>query len=433
MRVISRFTVMAAAMVIGGFGITSASAQSVVLSPASVNGSTTGGATSPGTIAVNFTNGGTPPPTGFQLDVVIPNEITVTRTTSNPSPGNQLVTCTIIPDASTAGLDVVRVVALQTEGDPLANGNYCNINTSVVAGTAVGNYPLIIEGAVNLASTTGSAVSVSALGDSVLSFTPAPGGTVTFPVVQAGSNASQSIAINAGGTSGAGSVSGCTAPAGFTVPAAPINVTAPGTGSIPLGCTAPASGGALTGTLSCTVTDSANPAGIARTWNLSCPQGTPVPGPGFGASPAPNPAPAAPILCNGRTGETVQRQITITNSGFAGANSELTFSCTGGAGIASVVSGGSTAAPGLAVGASQVVTVACAVPADGVTETGTVSCTTNAPGGPFVFNYSSTGSTLPPPVARPAVVPASSAWSQIALIALLAGLGLAFVGFRRGQ
>ena len=39
----------------------------------------------------------------------------------------------------------------------------------------------------------------------------------------------------------------------------------------------------------------------------------------------------------------------------------------------------------------------------------------------------------PPPVPRPAVVPASSTWSQIALIALLAGLGLAFVGFRRGQ
>jgi hypothetical protein len=126
----------------------------------------------------------------------------------------------------------------------------------------------------------------------------------------------------------------------------------------------------------------------------------------------------------------VQRQIAITNNGNAGAGSALDFTCTGG-GIVSIVSGGT--ATGLAVGASQTVTVACAVPGDGVTSTGTVSCTSNAPGAPFVFNYSSTGSTFPPPVPRPAVVPASSTWSQIALIALLAGLGLAFVGFRRGQ
>ncbi|ODU47888.1 MAG: hypothetical protein ABS96_02990 [Lysobacteraceae bacterium SCN 69-123] len=281
----------------------------------------------------------------------------------------------------------------------------------------------------------GSVIIGTAPPDVTLAFTPAPGATVTFPGGTAFTTSNTSIAVAAGGTVGSGTVTGCTitgaGAAAFGTPPADITVAAGASGSLPLSCTLPNTGGAATATLTCTETDSNTPApGAARTWPLSCPQGTPVPGPGFGASPAPNPAPAAPILCNGQAGDSVQRQITITNNGNAGANSALDFTCTGG-GIVSIVSGGT--ATGLAVGASQTVTVACAVPGDGVTSTGTVSCTSNVPGGPFVFNYSSTGSTFPPPVPRPAVVPASSTWSQIALIALLAGLGLAFVGFRRGQ
>ena len=295
---------------------------------------------------------------------------------------------------------------------------------------------LFIDGSANTIATTntnGSVIIGTAPPDVTLAFTPAPGATVTFPGGTAFTTSNTSIAVAAGGNVGSGTVTGCTitgaGAAAFGTPPADITVAAGASGSLPLSCTLPNTGGAATATLTCTETDS-NSAGVARTWPLSCPQGTPVPGPGFGASPAPNPAPAAPILCNSQAGDSVQRQITITNNGNAGAGSALDFTCTGG-GIVSIVSGGT--ATGLAVGASQTVTVACAVPGDGVTSTGTVSCTSNAPGGPFVFNYSSTGSTFPPPVPRPAVVPASSTWSQIALIALLAGLGLAFVGFRRGQ
>lgn len=302
--------------------------------------------------------------------------------------------------------------------------------------------PLVIENVlfidgnaatVPTTSSNGSVIIGTAPPNVVLSFNPAPGQTVTFPTGVAFTTSNTSIAVTAGGTVGSGTVTGCTitgaGAASFGPPPGDLTVAAGSNGSLPLSCTLPNTGGAATATLTCTETDS-DSAGVARTWPLSCPQGTPVPGPGFGASPAPNPAPAAPILCNGQAGDSVQRQITITNNGNAGAGSALDFTCTGG-GIVSIVSGGT--ATGLAVGASQTVTVACAVPGDGVTSPGTVSCTSNAPGAPFVFNYSSTGSTFPPPVPRPAVVPASSTWSQIALIALLAGLGLAFVGFRRGQ
>lgn len=342
----------------------------------------------------------------------------------------------------------IAVTTQNNTANPLAAGTLCSISFASVAGAPLGvtNLDLQFDASFGdgcFENTMGNPTTctlndatveiISAPPDVTLSFTPAPGATVTFPGGTALTTSNTSIAVAAGGTVGSGTVTGCTitgaGAAAFGTPPADITVAAGASGSLPLSCTLPNSGGAATATLTCTETDS-NSAGVARTWPLSCPQGTPVPGPGFGASPAPNPAPAAPILCNGQAGDSVQRQITITNNGNAGAGSALDFTCTGG-GIVSIVSGGT--ATGLAVGASQTVTVACAVPGDGVTSTGTVSCTSNAPGAPFVFNYSSTGSTFPPPVPRPAVVPASSAWSQIALIALLAGLGLAFVGFRRGQ
>lgn len=341
----------------------------------------------------------------------------------------------------------VVILSVNNTSGLLASGTLCTIAFTSVAGATLGTTPLDIqadpalaEGCIdNLANPVActfvdAAVEIITAPPNVtLSYTPAPGATVSFPGGTALTTSNTSIAVAAGGTVGSGTVTGCTitgaGAAAFGAPPADITVAAGASGSLPLSCTLPNSGGAATATLTCTETDS-DSAGAARTWPLSCPQGTPVPGPGFGATPAPNPAPAAPILCNGQAGDSVQRQITITNNGNAGAGSALDFTCTGG-GIVSIVSGGT--ATGLAVGASQTVTVACAVPGDGVTSTGTVSCTSNAPGAPFVFNYSSTGSTFPPPVPRPAVVPASSTWSQIALIALLAGLGLAFVGFRRGQ
>lgn len=327
-----------------------------------------------------------------------------------------------IPETITIAVQFsVGATAVPAPGSPLAIQNV-----------------VFIDGNANTIPTTntnGSVIIGTAPPDTNLGYNPAPGSTVTFPSGVALTTQNASIGITTTGTVGSGTISNCgiTGPGATSFGAAPagtISVNGGSTGTIPLTCTLPNSGGARTATLTCTETDANTPApGAARTWSLSCPQGTPVPGPGFGASPATN-TPATAISCSGQAGTTVQRQIVVTNNGNPGAGSALDFTCTG-AGVVTSVTGG--AATGLAVGASQTVTATCTVPADGVTTTGTVSCTSNAPGGPFVFNFSSTGSTLPPPVPRPAVVPASSTWSQIALIALLAGLGLAFVGFRRGQ
>lgn len=341
----------------------------------------------------------------------------------------------------------VVILSVNNTSGLLPTGTLCTVAFSSIAGATLGSTaldlqadPALAEGCIDNAANPAACTFVDAAVNIItappnvtLSYAPTAGSTITFPAGTALTTQNASITVTGGGTVGSGTVTNCgitgAGAASFGTAPANITVAAGATGTLPLTCTLPNSGGAASATLTCTETDSDSTAGVSRTWPLSCPQGTPVPGPGFGASPATN-TPATAISCSGQAGTTVQRQIVVTNNGNAGAGSALDFTCTG-AGVVTSVTGG--AATGLAVGASQTVTATCTVPADGVTTTGTVSCTSNAPGGPFVFNFSSTGSTLPPPVPRPAVVPASSTWSQIALIALLAGLGLAFVGFRRGQ
>lgn len=439
MKLVTKCLAAACLLAIGG----AASAGTISVTPGSATALQAGSATTPTPHSITYQAAASGETTNNFSARLVYNPAVLTATLAAAGePGNPTGSCAL----GAAG--TIVIVTQNNLAANLASGTICQVAFSSVTGAALGATNLDLQSDEALGEGClpfpGNAAPTCTFEDAVvtiqtappdvtLSFTPAPGATVTFPGGTALTTSNTSIAVAAGGTVGSGTVTGCTitgaGAAAFGTPPADITVAAGASGSLPLSCTLPNSGGAATATLTCTETDS-NSAGVARTWPLSCPQGTPVPGPGFGATPAPNPAPAAPILCNGQAGDSVQRQITITNNGNAGAGSALDFTCTGG-GIVSIVSGGT--ATGLAVGASQTVTVACAVPGDGVTSTGTVSCTSNAPGAPFVFNYSSTGSTFPPPVPRPAVVPASSTWSQLALIALLAGLGLAFVGFRRGQ
>lgn len=280
--------------------------------------------------------------------------------------------------------------------------------------------------------TNGSVSIISTPPDVALSYAPTAGSTITFPAGVALTTQNASITVTGGGTVGSGTVTGCTitgpGSGAYGAPPADITVAAGATGNLPLTCTLPNSGGAASAVLTCTETDSDTPApGAARTWNLSCPQGSPVPGPGYSSSPAPG----STLNCDGQPGSSTTASFTVTNNGNPGAGSELTFTCTAAGAGFSIVSGGTTTAPGLAIGASQTVVVGCTVPAEGApAATGTVSCTTNAGSTPS-YNLTSTGVIVPPPVARPAIVPATSYWSQALLVLLLAGLGMAFVGFRR--
>jgi hypothetical protein len=280
----------------------------------------------------------------------------------------------------------------------------------------------------------GSVTIITAPPDVTLSYAPAAGSTIAFPAGVALTTSNSSITVTGGGTVGSGTVTSCGitgAGAGaFGAPPTNITVAAGATGTLPLSCTLPNSGGAATATLTCTETDSDTPApGAQRSWTLNCPQGTPVPGPGYSSAP-----PAGTTLnCDGAPGSATQTTFNVTNNGNPGAGSELTFACTAAGAGFSIISGGTTTAPGLAVGASQVVTVGCTAAAEGApANTGTVTCTTNA-GTTATYPLSAVGVTVPAPLPRAAIVPAGSTWSYAALIALLAGFGIALVGFRRNH
>lgn len=293
--------------------------------------------------------------------------------------------------------------------------------------TVTGTYREPTNGdAVPTALNNGSVTIITAQPDVNLVFAPAPGATVSFPAGVAGSVQNASIGITTTGTVGSGTVSNCavsgTGASSFTAPAGTITVNGGDTGSIPLTCTLPASGGAATATLTCTETDADTPSpGAARTWNLSCPQGSAVPANPVITTVTPTGAFAMPA---GTIGQTVTRPIQFSAAGGVGTGS-ATIACSGAAPLtiaptSQTVTGSNQPTPvsvsiPLTASAQGPITVTCTVTDLNGTRTDTFDVTAAA------------GTALPPP----SVVPASSMLSQLILIALLAGLGVAVVGFRR--
>lgn len=268
--------------------------------------------------------------------------------------------------------------------------------------------------------TDGSVTVSSAPPDVVLGFSPAS--AVAFPGGVSGTTSNASITVSAAsGTVGTGTVDNCviTGPnaSAFSV-VAPGAVTAPPTDTLDLQATLANS--ALSATMTCDLDDAS--AATSVVFQLSAPAGTPVPAPEYSSTPAGGSA----LTCNGAPGATTSTSITITNTG----DLPLTFNCAAsGAGFGPVTGG----VGNLAAGASQVVSVECQVPAeDAPAIEGDLDCTSNDPAA-AANNYplSSVAQTGPGPIPQPNVVPASSLWSQISLIGLMAALGLLVVGIRR--
>ena len=245
-------------------------------------------------------------------------------------------------------------------------------------------------------------------------------GTLSVTADVSGGTAGQSVTFSACSVTGAGLSLGTVSP---TLPATVNNGDPSGNTNltVPVQCAYAAS--ARTGSLTCTETPSIGTA-VTNTWDISCPAGDPS-APVFSSVPAPG----STLNCDGDAGTTESTSITVTNNGNPVTGGPLTFNCSFPGSAFTITSGGSSA--GLAVGASQTINIACTVPAEGApANTDTLSCTTNAGATP-TYNLTSIAQTLPPPVPQPNVVPASSLWSKLALIGLLAGLGIAVVGFRR--
>ncbi len=250
-----------------------------------------------------------------------------------------------------------------------------------------------------------------------LSYAPTPG-PITLPSGNAGTTVSSDIAATAAGNSGTASLT-CTAAAGFTVTPS-LNFASAGSQNIAVGCTLGAS--QTTGAINCTEVDGDSPApGVTRTWTATCPQGGVVPVNPTITTVTP---PGAFAMPSGAPGQTVTRPIQFSAAGGAGTGS-ATIACTATAPV--------TVAPAnqTVTGSAQPAPVNVSIPLTSAAQGPfAVTCvvTDSAGARTDVFDVSApAGSALPPP----SVVPASSLWSQLALIALLAGLGMAVVGFRR--
>jgi hypothetical protein len=361
-----------------------------------------------------------------QLDIQLSDVAGLTITANPPLVGGS--TCSVIggnvlrivpPDASAGGTTLTAT--------PTA---YCSFDFTAAAGATLG-----------LRTWTANTVECSALGNPVtpctftqtassgieisdapptpltLSYAPVPG-PITLPSGNAGATVNTNIVATATGNSGSASLS-CSAAAGFTV-TPNLTFNSAGDQNIAVGCTLGAT--QTSGNITCTEIDgdSVTP-GATRTWTATCPQGGVVP---VNPTITTVTATGAFAMPSGALGQTVSRLIDFSASGGAGTGS-ATINCT-------------ATAPVTVTPAMQTVT-GSAQPTDVAVRLQL----TNAAQGPFdvvctvtsgstvrtdTFNVTAAAGTALPP---PTVVPASSTWSQLLLIALMAGLGLAFVGFRR--
>ena len=405
-------TSLATAICLLAFGTASAATVTVGNATASPGG----GATTPGTIPFTYTADGET--VGYQCDIVTPAGITASTATGN---------CAVL------GSGNVRVSIGTPDNSILPSGTHCQIAYTVGATAVDGDtFPLALTGCLysdadgNPSTATpvqnaGLITVQAAPPDVVLGFAPAS--AVAFPGGTSGTSTTASIAVSvASGSIGTGTVSNCvvggTNASAFSVTAG-VPATVPPAGNIDLSVTL--ANAALAATLTCNVADAG--AATTHTWNLTAPAGTPVPAPGYSS----NPAPGAAIDRTGIPGSSCNSSVVITNNGFAGAGSDLTYNCSVAGADFTIASGASGT---VAVGSSATVSVAVACPADGTTVTDTLSCTTNDPAvAEPSYNLSATGQAF----VAPTFVPASSLWSKLALFGIFAALGMLVLGLRRNH
>ncbi len=259
--------------------------------------------------------------------------------------------------------------------------------------------------------------------DVVVTFTPASGGTVTFPGGMPADVVTQSIAIGNTGTIGSGTVSGCVlggADAGsFAITGGNPSTVPPAT-SLDLSATLGAA--ALNATLTCDVTDSGGAS--TATWTLTAPAGTVLAAPTLAA----NPASGTAITLPNSYGTPVSSNIVITPTGGDAGGPDASVACTATAGFTVTAATLTFTPPG---GAAQNAVVGCTPGAAAVS--GTVSCGGTDQAGVINWSWPVTcpaAQTAPPP---PTFVPASSLWSKLALFGVFAALGMLILGLRRNH
>jgi len=389
-----------------------ASASTLTISPnpaSAVQGA--GNSTTPsGTLQVLYDNasGGASTVSGLEFEITF-DDTDLDLTVAAVSP----YSCQYI-----AASGLITIIGFDAGGVALPSANTCNLTFVTAAGAATGEIkPLAFQNIVasgnnNVApAATNGVINIIAAplaNPPILTFAP-PGGTVV-------SGGSFTITPSGGQVGGSANYT-CT-PAGGVVLSNGAGVINTGGAAVAVGATCPAG---PDGTVACTHTGFAGSTASPVNFTIDCPV---APAPVLSSSPANGTI----LTCNGAPGAAVTTQATIQNTGNANMTG-VTCNVIG-AGFALTTA----PTPIIAGGGSSNAVVTCTVPAAGApTATGTLSCTTTAPaGGARSFPLSSSGQTTPTFVA-PDIIPASSLWSKIGLIGLLAALGMLMVGFRRQQ
>ncbi len=402
----------------------SVNAQTLSVTPATVQATTpAGGATTPGSIDLVFTNvspGGT---AGFQADLTFNNAV-VTATPSAPTVANHFNTCVIVPP------NIVRVAVANTLSQPVANGSWCTIALSVAASQPVGTEPLTLGAAVNVTTLNNGAINIVNVGPPTVNIAP-PGN----PVVLAGgagtfgsATSATAVPVTLTSLSGAGTASytctgtGTSAPFSFA-PASggPFSNGAPDPTDISVSCTRGAA--VVTGNVSCARTGGAT---TPVTFAVECPAGTQTM-PTLGASPVGGSTlngAAAPL--GGQSCATV----TITPTGGVGVT-PANLTCTAGAGLTVTPAGAMSFLPGSTPQTVQVCATTTNAPQSFPIGSG-LDCGGADGTGNVQFRYVveiPAGSLAPPPTN----VPASSLWSKLALFGLFGALGMLILGLRRSH
>jgi hypothetical protein len=367
------------------------------------------------TMEATFTGDGTT--VAYQCDITFDtNDVTVTSVTgigtglcSNPTPNTVRLldgtpANTPMPNGSTCS--IVFNVAPGADGKviPLTLGN-CTYNNSagdeIPGNTSNGSITLIAEGPPTITfDTTPIALPAGVFGTPVSASVPAtitPGGG-NDPTDTASFTCSATAGFTVAPTSGGPFQNGDSLPA--------INVSAT------LGASA------QNGNVNCTATNT-DGSSVEYQIPVSAPAGAQT-APALGSTPASGSTIVLPVA---PPGATVSSSIRIAATGGVGQNA-ATVSCSASGAVTVNPTSTLSFLPGAA---AQNVSVQCSLLED-AEQTGSVTCTGTDGNGSFTWNYDV---VCPMGVVAPAIVPATSAWSKFALIALFAGLGVMLVGFRR--
>jgi hypothetical protein len=312
------------------------SAQTIALTPSTVNGTTTGGPTTPTTIQVVFTNGGANP-AGWQADITYNNAVlSIAPSTTAITPSGHFTTCVVVSPG------LIRVASANITGSPPGphvNGNVCNIQFTLPNPTAAGTYPLAITNTVSLAPTgnTPGQIVVSAGPQPAYSSVPAPGAAVNITDTIGGGPTTATVTVTNSGPSGAPNLTATLSGLSGVLSVSPtsLNIAQGANQTFTIGCDA-TSTTPVTQTLTITHNGGTGGASSPVTHQVTCTGVTGPSAPTAALGAATNP-PAGPINTTGNG--TVP--VNVTAAGVATAS--LSLNCTIPAGTASfAITGGGT-------------------------------------------------------------------------------------------